>query len=867
MSLTGWARILQKYWRDDIKAYLGESGVLPPSGTVVTEQGWGQAASAGSAATYARGDHTHGTPPEPIGVAGASEGPGIDLIGQAVGLGGDTILLFNSGGQPVAEYAATSAGLDAASAAAVAGNVIHLPAMAISGDHTLTAGVHYVGLGRKATILTGQITGVDGAVLDHLSVTRAANDATTLVALLGPASGTMYALDCDLVANQAGAGTGYAVCEQAGTVVCRYCVISAQSGGVDSNPFSAARLIETSLTAGVKVLDLWNGASNDAPPADWETTAFDDSAWNAAVEADEPVTEYATPLWCSVSPASNTQECLLRHKFTLGAVTTARLRCAYNNGIILYVNGNELLNDVPGDNLSSTHSAWIDVTTYLVSGINVIAAHGNNNRGPYAWDLWEMEITAPLGIQVYACEIVNATGATTPEPVRGDRSVYDVDNYATLHASDIQAGVMTRHLPAATGAEVGQVPTVQSDGTYGLETPASGESEATGIYVMSAFYEDGSGATYLFVSGDGKDWRMMGSGPVFAPSSADGKMRDPSIVSYGGRYWLCGTWDDDMHFPVAVSDDLLSWAYHTSVDMSGIAGITRVWAPEWFVDDDGSLHVFVSVIAGGHHLIYESHPTNADLTAWSAPVQVTGTALPEMIDPFVLKIGSTYYLWYKHWTGYKATAHIEYATSNSLTSGFIIQGDDDFAGWGYGYEGESLVEIRPGVWRIYLDDYVGIGTPGNGIYYSESSDGFATWSALQLATFSDGRIYNHPTVALWQGREELAALRAYLQATLDHGGLVGLADDDHTQYLNTARHDTPIRHTLGSVVEHDNLTGLTDVTISGVSEGEVLTYVSGQWRNREAVGGTGELMVQDGSSAPPVTLTNEAEDDWLYADP
>jgi hypothetical protein len=28
----------------------------------------------------------------------------------------------------------------------------------------------------------------------------------------------------------------------------------------------------------------------------------------------------------------------------------------------------------------------------------------------------------------------------------------------------------------------------------------------------------------------------------------------------------------------------------------------------------------------------------------------------------------------------------------------------------------------------------------------------------------------------------------------------------------------------------------------------------------------GELLVQDGSSAPPVTLTNEAEDDWLYAD-
>lgn len=39
---------------------------------------------------------------------------------------------------------------------------------------------------------------------------------------------------------------------------------------------------------------------------------------------------------------------------------------------------------------------------------------------------------------------------------------------------------------------------------------------------------------------------------------------------------------------------------------------------------------------------------------------------------------------------------------------------------------------------------------------------------------------------------------------LDHGlALTGLGDDDHPQYLNTARHDTPERHTLGTVVPHD----------------------------------------------------------------
>ena len=47
----------------------------------------------------------------------------------------------------------------------------------------------------------------------------------------------------------------------------------------------------------------------------------------------------------------------------------------------------------------------------------------------------------------------------------------------------------------------------------------------------------------------------------------------------------------------------------------------------------------------------------------------------------------------------------------------------------------------------------------------------------------------------------------------DHGALTGLADDDHSQYLNDARHDATARHTLGTVVPHDDhgaLSGLAD---------------------------------------------------------
>lgn len=46
-------------------------------------------------------------------------------------------------------------------------------------------------------------------------------------------------------------------------------------------------------------------------------------------------------------------------------------------------------------------------------------------------------------------------------------------------------------------------------------------------------------------------------------------------------------------------------------------------------------------------------------------------------------------------------------------------------------------------------------------------------------------------------------------AQIDHGGLGGLTDDDHSQYLTTIRHDTTTRHGP-SVVDHGSIGGLGD---------------------------------------------------------
>jgi hypothetical protein len=45
----------------------------------------------------------------------------------------------------------------------------------------------------------------------------------------------------------------------------------------------------------------------------------------------------------------------------------------------------------------------------------------------------------------------------------------------------------------------------------------------------------------------------------------------------------------------------------------------------------------------------------------------------------------------------------------------------------------------------------------------------------------------------------------------DHDELSGLSDDDHTQYLNETRHGTTTLHELGTVVDHDSHTQLSDI--------------------------------------------------------
>lgn len=141
-------------------------------------------------------------------VVSASEGPGIDIAGTTIGLGGDTILLYDSAGAPVAEFAATDSGLTAALAAATSGQVVWLPAGVIVGDFTIPIGVHLQGLSIKKTSIQGTVTLTPDAVISSLTILKTAADANDIQGVYTDmdAGEEAYIYSADVIARQDGSG-------------------------------------------------------------------------------------------------------------------------------------------------------------------------------------------------------------------------------------------------------------------------------------------------------------------------------------------------------------------------------------------------------------------------------------------------------------------------------------------------------------------------------------------------------------------------------------------------------------------------------------------------------------------------------------
>lgn len=117
----------------------GGGGGGTPSGTVVTEQAFGQASTAGAAVTYSRGDHTHGTPAAPA----AAPGPATTVVtetsfGQASAVGVGTLYSRNdhTHGTPAAPTVPTASATVVTEQTFAQASAVGAAATFSRGDHT-----------------------------------------------------------------------------------------------------------------------------------------------------------------------------------------------------------------------------------------------------------------------------------------------------------------------------------------------------------------------------------------------------------------------------------------------------------------------------------------------------------------------------------------------------------------------------------------------------------------------------------------------------------------------------------------------------------------------------------------------------------
>ncbi|MGA7121888.1 MAG: hypothetical protein WBY94_17400 [Polyangiaceae bacterium] len=263
-------------------------------------------------------------------------------------------------------------------------------------------------------------------------------------------------------------------------------------------------------------------------------------------------------------------------------------------------------------------------------------------------------------------------------------------------------------------------------------------------YVFSTFGTRSNTANasklLIYTSTDGLNFTLFSATGGYAGPT--GTLRDPSIMKFSdGRYYITFTTPPDAgccgpeaSFSIASSPDLATWTTLTTIN-SGLTGTTNTWAPEWFKDTDGSIHILVNIdTTASAFQTYDFKATDSTLKSFSGPTPIGITG--GYIDTFVLVVGGVYHAFSKN----TAENEIEHATASALLGPWTFVGKADWAGWGAHKEAPAVFQLPNGTWRIFMD-----GGSQGGESYSDSTDGFMTWTPVKsLPTIS--ALVSHGTV-------------------------------------------------------------------------------------------------------------------------
>ncbi|MBF6174078.1 glycoside hydrolase [Nocardia blacklockiae] len=268
-------------------------------------------------------------------------------------------------------------------------------------------------------------------------------------------------------------------------------------------------------------------------------------------------------------------------------------------------------------------------------------------------------------------------------------------------------------------------------------------------YTMTAFTNRSQTDMWVFESADATNFSLVAAS-AYCPPEADragtpaaavtdkrGLCRDPSVFRHvDGAYYLTYTtaWDGDS-IGFARSVDRVDWTFLYEYPIPGAA---HAWAPEWFVDADGTVHVLVNLHDGTVFRPHLMTATDPSLSAeqWTPPTPLLGLT-PEdgalgYIDATIAQSNGRYHAFVKN----ESTKNIEVAVADEPLGPYHFARLGNWAYWGGAgegapREGQCVIPLPDGRWRIYLDAY-NLDNPDQGRYlYSDTvtDDLLGPWTA------------------------------------------------------------------------------------------------------------------------------------------
>lgn len=177
------------------------------------------------------------------------------------------------------------------------------------------------------------------------------------------------------------------------------------------------------------------------------------------------------------------------------------------------------------------------------------------------------------------------------------------------------------------------------------------ENENVTETMLGAFFVSGSDIhVNLYHSSDGVHFERITENPKL-------EGRDPSILYLNGKYYIATTGYNPHDFVIHESKNLTDWTTHyISAGLYKITSLaTKIWAPEFFVDDDGTVYILVSVRIGTDVNIkgqtvdaFAPYIIEMDMETLT-PKSIRNLDLESgnKIDPAIIKKDNVYYMFIK----------------------------------------------------------------------------------------------------------------------------------------------------------------------------------------------------------------------------